>query len=154
MPSLEPVVRVRCPTPEDEVRCREILERAGLALERQLTSLLVRDADPDAVNDLLVAGGAAGRAVAREQVGKLIGFLLDHEGRIAGREASLAATVARVLSTSGLERRWAPLPPEDLLRAAAELHEHLTASGGGFLPWERFLALFCRPAEGSRPPPP
>jgi len=153
MPSPLPVVRIRCPTPEDEARCRAILERAGAAPERQLTWLVVRDADPDAVNELLVAGGAAGRVVVREGIGKLIGFLIDHEGRMAGREASLASTIARMLSAGGLDRRFAPRPERELGLAAAELHEYLTATAGGFVPWERFLELFCRPAGDNGPPP-
>ena len=120
MPSPLPVVRIRCPTPEDEARCRAILERAGAAPERQLTWLAVRDADPDAVNELLVAGGAAGRVAVREGIGKLIGFLIDHEGRMAGREASLASTIARILSAGGLDRRWGPRPERELGLAAAD----------------------------------
>jgi hypothetical protein len=146
METPEPVVRLRCPDAPDEERCRAILERSGLRLERQLTWLVVRDADPDRVNELLVAGGAIGRVAAREQVGKLLGFVLDHGGRLAGREASLRSNVARVIATSGLERRWTPRPDPELVVAAARLHEWLMASGAGFVSWERFLELFCRPA--------
>jgi len=149
METSEPVVRVRCPTPEDEAHCRDILARGGLELERQLTALVVRDADPDRVNEALVEGGALGRTVVREQIGKLVGFVLDRGGELAGREASLSATVARVLATSGLERRWTPRPERELAAAAGELHEYLMATTGGFVSWERFLSLFCRPAPGS-----
>jgi hypothetical protein len=151
MQTPEPVVRLRCPDAPDEERCRAILERSGLRLERRLTWLVVRDADPDRVNELLVAGGALGRVVAREQIGKLLGFLLDHGGRLAGREATLRSNVARVLATSGLERRWAPLPDAELVAAAARLHEWLMANGAGFVPWERFLELFCRPSPSEAP---
>jgi hypothetical protein len=149
METAEPVVRLRCPDPADEERCRAILERGGLRLERQLTWLVVRDAHPDRVNELLVAGGAHGRVAAREQIGKLLGFVLDHGGALAGREASLRSNVARVLATSGLERRWAPRADAELLAGAADLHEGLMATGAGFVSWERFLELFCRPGPRS-----
>jgi hypothetical protein len=143
----EPLVRIHCAGPEDEVRCRAALERAGLAPEKQLTWLVVRDADPDAVNEALAAGGALGRAVVREEIGKLIGFVLDHGGEVAGRAASLESTVRRVLSAAGLERRHSARTPAELVHSAAELHEYLMATGGGFVSWERFLGLFCRPVE-------
>ncbi len=152
MGTREPVVRIRCPTSEEEARSRAVLERAGLAPERQLTWLVVRDADPDRVNDLLVAGGARSRVAAREQIGRLLGFLLDHGSDVAARPSTLRANVARVLGEAGLERRWSPRPEAELVAAAAELHEHLMASGAGFVGWERFLSLFCRPA-GSRTTP-
>jgi len=154
MESREPVVRVRCAGPEDEVRCRAALAQAGFAPERQLTWLVVRDAHPDAVNEALAAGGGIGRAVVREEIGKLVGFVLDHGGDLAGRGASLESTVRRALFSAGLERRWAARPPPDLARGAAELHEYLVATGGGFVSWERFCELFCRPGPGpsaSRP---
>ena len=151
METLEPVVRIRCAGEADEARCRAILERAGLRPERQLTWLAVRDADPDRVNDLLVAGGALGRVAAREQIGKLLGFLLDHGGRLAGREASLRANVARVLASAGLERRWSPRGDAELAAAAAGLHAWLMESGAGFVTWERFLEAFCRPASPAGP---
>jgi hypothetical protein len=150
----EPVVRVRCPTPEDEERCRAALERAGLAPERQLTWLAVRDADPDGVNDLLVAAGVAGRVVVREQVGKLLGFVLDHGPELGARAGSLRANVARTLSAGGLERRWVPRPDAELVAAARELHEHLMRSRGGFVSWGEFTRRFCRPGqEGAAEPP-
>jgi len=144
METVEPVVRIRCPTPEEEERSRAILERAGLHPEQQLTWLVVRDADPDRVNEALVAGGALARVAAREQVGKLIGFVLDHGGALAGRESSLRNNVARVLSSAGLERRWRPRAVGELVAAAAALHEYLMSSGAGFVSWERFLDLFCQ----------
>jgi hypothetical protein len=149
METPEPVVRLRCPDAADEERCRAILEQGGLRLERQLTWLVVRDADPDRVNELLVAGGALGRVAAREQIGKLLGFVLDHGGALAGREASLRSNVARVLSTSGLERRWAPRPDAALVAGAARLHEDLMSTGAGFVSWERFLELLCHPAPAA-----
>jgi len=141
----EPVVRIRCPSPEDVVRVRAILQAAGLAAEEQLTWLAVRDADPDAVNDLLVAGGAAGRAVAREQVGKLLGYLIDRQGDLSGRGPNLHQLVKRAIGEAGLGSRYAPRPEPELLSAAAALHERLLASGGGFVSWELFVAGFCAP---------
>jgi hypothetical protein len=141
----EPIVRIRCPAPEDEVRCRALLSKAGLVPESQLTWLAVRDADPDQVNDLLVAGGAVGRVAAREQIGKLIGFVIDHGPLLAPRAGSLRATVTRVITTSGLSARWVPRPEEEMGQAGAALHEYLMESGGGFVSWERFTGLFCRP---------
>jgi hypothetical protein len=142
----EPIVRIRCPAPEDEVRCRALLEKAGLAPKSQLTWLVVRDADPDRVNDLLVQGGAVGRVVAREQIGKLIGFVIDHGPALDARAGSLRATVARVLTTAGLAARWGPRPEGEMGAAGAALHEHLMETRGGFVSWERFTGLFCRPA--------
>jgi hypothetical protein len=143
----EPVVRIRCPAPGDEARCRALLERAGLAPEAQLTWLAVRDADPDRVNDLLVEGGALGRVVVREQIGKLVGFVLDHGPRLEGRAGSLRATVSRVLSSSGLSGRWVPRPEAEMAAAGAALHEYLMETRGGFVSWERFTGLFCAPPD-------
>jgi len=145
----EPVVRIRCPSPEDEARCRAVLQRAGLVPETQLTWLAVRDADPDRVNDLLVEGGAAGRVAAREQVGKLIGFVIDHGPALDARAGSLRATVTRILSTAGLTARWSPRPEEEMGGAGAALHEYLMETRGGFVSWERFTGLFCRRAATS-----
>jgi hypothetical protein len=139
----EPLVRVRCPTPEDGARCRALLSAAGLSPEESLTWLVVRDASPDAVNDVLVAGGALGRAVAREQVGKLIGYLIDRQGDLAGRGPNLAQIVRRALAETGLADRYAPRDEAALLAAAGALHEHLLATAGGFVSWERFVADFC-----------
>ena len=148
METPEPIVRIRCPAPEDEVRCRALLSKAGLVPESQLTWLAVRDADPDQVNDLLVDGGAVGRVAAREQIGKLIGFVIDHGPALDARAGSLRATVTRVITTSGLSARWAPRPEEEMGQAGAALHEYLMESGGGFVSWERFTGLFCRPVGG------
>jgi hypothetical protein len=142
---VEPLVRIRCPSAEDAARCRAILSAAGLAPEESLSWLVVRDASPDAVNDLLVSGGAQGRSVAREQVGKLLGYLLDRQGDLAGRGPNLAQIVRRALSETGLSGRYAPRAEPELLSAAAELHEYLLASAGGFVPWERFVGAFCVP---------
>lgn len=152
METIEPVVRIRSPNPEDELRCRALLEKAGLVPVSQLTWLVVRDADPDRVNDLLVEGGAVGRVAAREQIGKLIGFVIDHGPGLDGRAGSLRATVARVLSTAGLGERWAPRPEEEMGAAGAALHEHLMETRGGFVSWERFTGLFCRPAGAAAHP--
>ena len=149
METIEPVVRIRCPNPEDEARCRTILAGAGLAPESQLTWLAVRDADPDRVNDLLVAGGAAGRVAAREQIGKLVGFVIDHGAELEGRAGSLRATVARVITSAGLTGRWTPRPEAEMGAAAAALHEHLMETRGGFVSWERFTGLFCRPVAAA-----
>ncbi len=145
METIEPVVRIRCPSPGDETRCRALLQKGGLAPEQQLTWLAVRDADPDRVNDLLVEGGAVGRVVAREQIGKLVGFVLDHGPDLSTRGASLQANVSRVLSSAGLTGRWVSRPEAELAAAGAELHEYLMETRGGFVSWERFTALFCRP---------
>jgi hypothetical protein len=147
-PVREPVVRIRCPSPEDEVRCRALLEKAGLAPEAQLTWLAVRDADPDRVNEILVDGGALGRVVLREQIGKLVGFVIDHGPDLAARAGSLRATVSRVLTSAGLTGRWSPRPEEEMAAAGAALHEHLMATRGGFVSWERFTGLFCRRESG------
>ena len=144
--SQESVVRIRCPSPADEARCRAILAQAGLAPEAQLTWLVVRDADPDRVNELLVEGGAVGRVAAREQIGQLIGFVLDHGPRMESRAASLRSNVNRVLTTAGLQARWAPRPEAEMPAAAAALHEFLMETRGGFVSWDRFTGMFCVPA--------
>ena len=146
----EPVVRIRTPTPDDGARCRRILQAAGLAPEESLTWLVVRDRDPDEVNALLVAGGALGRVVAREAIAKLVGWLIDRQGALTGRERNVKALVERVLSDAGLAQRYAPKPEPELLAPACALYEHLMAEGAPFLPWERFLEMFCverRPAS-------
>lgn len=150
METPEPVVRIRCPGPEDEARCRALLEKAGLAPEAQLTWLAVRDADPDRVNDLLVEGGAAGRVVAREQIGKLVGFVIDHGPAVAVRAGALRANVARVLSAAGLQERWEPRPEGEVAAAGAALHEYLMETRGGFVSWERFTGGFCYPRVALR----
>lgn len=136
------MVRIRC-EPEEEARCRTALTRAGFEAERSLSWLVVRDASPDAVNEALVAGGALPRAVVRARIGQLIGWLLDKEGKLEGRGVNVAALVSRVLEEGGLAARYRPRPEAELLRAAAALHEHLLATGAGFLSWDRFVAEFC-----------
>jgi hypothetical protein len=143
-PVREPLVRIHSPSPEDEVRCRAVLEKAGLAPEAHLTWIAVREEDPDRVNDLLVDGGALGRVVVREQIGKLVGFVIDHGPALDERAGSLRANVTRVLSSAGLSSRWAPRPEGEMGAAGAALHEYLMATRGGFVSWERFTRLFCR----------
>lgn len=140
---MEPLVRIRCPSPEEEARARAALEAAGWRPERSLTWLVVRDADPDAVNGALVEGGAAARVAAREQLGKLLGWLLDRQGDLAGREVNVRNLCARVLSEAGLSGRHALKDEGALVGAARALTEELLASGAGFVSWERFLSLFC-----------
>jgi hypothetical protein len=140
---VEPVVRLRCAGPEDEVRCRRILEAAGLRPEASLAWLVVRDADPDAVNEALVAGGARGRVAARERIGQLVGWLIDRQGDLAGRARNVRSLVERVIADAGLKERYAPRDDDALLAAAAELFERVLAEGAPFLPWGRFVAAFC-----------
>jgi hypothetical protein len=139
----EPVVRIRAPTPEDGDRCRRILAAAGLSAEDSLTWIVVRDRDPDEVNALLVAGGAVGRVAAREAIAKLVGWLIDRQGSLEGRARNVKALVERVLSDAGLAQRYAAKPEAALVAPAQELYEVLMAEGAPFLPWERFLELFC-----------
>jgi hypothetical protein len=138
----EPAVRIRC-APEDEARCRTALGRAGFEAERSLTWLVVRDADPDAVNVALAAGGAHPRVAVRERIGRLVGWVLDHGPDLGGRGATLRTLVSRVLDDGGLAARYAPREEAALLEGARVLHEHLMATGAGLLPWDRFVALFC-----------
>jgi hypothetical protein len=139
----ESVVRIRTPTPDDGARCRRILETAGLVPEQSLTWIVVRDRDPDEVNALLVAGGALGRVAAREGIAKLVGWLIDRQGALEGRERNVKALVERVLSDAGLAQRYAPKPEPALRVPATALYEELMAEGAPFLPWERFLEMFC-----------
>ena len=141
----EPLVRIRCASPEDEARCRRLLEVAGHAPESSLTWLVVRDADPDEVNGLLVAGGAIGRVAVREQIGKLIGWVIDRQGALEGRARNVKSLVERVLTGGGLAQRYAPKPDPALLAAARELHERIMAGGAPFVAWEDFVAMFCEP---------
>ena len=143
MPHPEPVVRIRTPSPQDASRCRRVLEAAGLAPEESLTWLVVRHRDPDEVNRLLVEGGALGRVAAREAIAKMIGWLIDRQGALAGRERNVKALVERVLSDSGLAQRYGLRPDAELLASASGLYEHLMEHGAPFLPWERFLEMFC-----------
>lgn len=145
MTQAEPLVRIRCPTPEDEARCRRLLEGAGYAPESSLTWLVVRDASPDEVNRLLVSGGALGRVAVREQIGKLLGWLIDRQGALEGRSRNVKSLVERVLAAGGLAQRYAPRDDAALLGAAKQLHERLMAEGAPFVSWEEFVALFCQP---------
>lgn len=138
----EPQVRIRC-TPEQEPRVRAALAARGLEAERSLTWLVVRQADPDLVNEALAAGGAPARVAVRERVGAVLGWLLDHGGRVDGREAALTRQVAKVLEEGGLTARYAPRDAAALRGAAAALHERLLATGAGFVPWGDFVAACC-----------
>jgi hypothetical protein len=155
-PLAEPVVRIRC-APEEEARTRAALEKAGLAGERSLLHLVVRDRDPDQVNEALAAGGAPARVVVRERLGALIGWLVDHGGEVAGREAALERLARRVLDEGGLAGRYALRDGAALAAAARALHEHLMATGGGLVAWRAFVEGWCvpRPAgEAAAPPAP
>jgi len=138
-PIVEPIVRIRCP-PEQELRTRNALELAGLNAERSLTWLVVRDADPDRVDEALAESGALVRVAVRERIGALLGWLVDHGGAVAGREAALTRLVERVVADGGLERRYAARPVEGLCVASAGLHERLLATGAARLPWPEFVA--------------
>jgi hypothetical protein len=143
----EPTVRIRCEA-DEEAAARQALARSGFAPERSLGWLVVRDADPDEVNEALAAGGARSRVVVREGIGKIVGFVLDRGGQLDGRGPSLAAQVRRVLDEGGLAARYAPRPEPELLDAARRLHEHLMATGAGFVSWETFVGLFCAARAG------
>lgn len=144
-PLLEPVVRIRVASPDDDARCRRILGAAGLAPEASLTWLVVRSADPDAVNEKLVAGGALGRTVVREKIGTLLGWLIDREGQLEGRARNVKALVERVIGDGGLTQRYLPKDEPALLAAAQALYEQLMAEGAPFLPWREFVQRFCQP---------
>jgi len=136
-PLVEPVVRIRC-SPEDEGRTRDALVKGGLEVERSLLHLVVRHRDPDQVNEALAAGGAPARAVVRERIGALLGWLLDHGGETAGHEAALERLVRRVVEEGGLSARYGVRDAASLARAAAALHEHLMATGAGLVTWRAF----------------
>jgi hypothetical protein len=85
--------------------------------------------------------------VVREQLGKLVGFVLDHGPELGARAGSLRANVARLLSTAGLASRWTPVPEGEVAAAGAALHGYLMETRGGFVSWERFTRLFCRSAS-------
>lgn len=138
----EPTVRIRC-KPEDEARAVSSLTQAGFAPERSLTWLVVRDADPDAVNEALAAGGADVRVAVREGIGRLVGWLLDREGTLDGRLANVKTLARRVLEDGGLLERYALKDDAELLPAAAAVYEHLMATGAGMVTWDHFLAAFC-----------
>jgi hypothetical protein len=142
-PLVEPVVRIRC-APEDEARTRAALSRAGLAAERSLLHLVVRDADPDVVDEALASGGARSRTVVRERIVALLGWLLDHAGQVAGREAAMQRLVERVVEEGGLAARHAARPAAELREQVAGLHERLLATGAAFVPWRDFVATCCR----------
>jgi hypothetical protein len=146
--STEPLVRIRCTSPEDAGRCTAILEKAGLRPETSLLWLVVRDAHPDRINALLVEGGATARVVAREQIGRLVAYLLDRQGALSDRGQNLENLVGRVLVDAGLSSRWAPLPQASLVTSAIELYRELLAGRAGLVSWERFLGLFCAPSQG------
>jgi hypothetical protein len=140
------VVRIRCADAADEARCRAALERLGLSPEAQLipmAGLVVRDASPDDVNEALVAAGARGRAVARERIGQLVGWLIDREGELDGRVRNVRSLVERVLSDAGLKERWTPRDDDALLAAARALHERIQAEGAPFVSWDAFVDAFC-----------
>ncbi len=139
----EPVVRLRCKTPEEEGRCRAILEAAGYAPESSLTWLVVRDASPDAVNEALVAGGAFSRVAVREQIARLVAYLIDRQGRLDDRAMNLRNLAGRVLEEGGLEARYGLRDDAALVAAAKALYENLMATAASFVTWERYLEAFC-----------
>jgi hypothetical protein len=139
----EPVVRIRCAGAEDEARCRQALGKAGFSPETSLTWLLVRDADPDEVNRLLVAAGALGRVALRESMGKLIGWLIDRQGALDGRTRNVKSLVERVIAEGGLAGRYRPRPDPELHASAVALYQRLMAEGAPFIAWREFLTLFC-----------
>lgn len=141
----EPVVRIRCPTPEDQARCREALAGAGLSPVSSLTWLVVPDAHPDEVNRVLVSAGALGRVAVRQGIGTLVGWMLDRQGSFDGRARNLKSLVERVLTDGGLASRYAPRPDADLVAAARRVYERLMADGAPAIAWEEFVALFCAP---------
>jgi hypothetical protein len=122
---------------------------AGSSPETSLTWLVVRDADPDEVNRLLVRAGALGRVVVREAIGKLIGWLIDRQGALAGRGRNVKSLVERVLSDGGVAGRYAPRSEEECLASAQALHARIMAEGAPFLSWGDFLSLFARAREVS-----
>jgi hypothetical protein len=140
----EPVVRIRCP-PSDEARCLTALSRGGFQGERVLTWVVVRDAPPDAVNEALVAGGAAVRVASRARLGQLVGWLLDHAGKVEGRGVNLETLVSRVLDDGGLSARYRPRPVPELMAAAVAEHERLLSTGAALLRWDDFVDRFCAP---------
>ena len=152
-PLVEPVVRIRC-SPEDEGRTRDALVKGELAAERSLLYLVVRDRDPDQVNEALAAGGAPARAVVRERIGALLGWLIDHGGQVAGHEAALERLVRRVVDEGGLTARYGIRDGPALARAAAVLHEHLMASGAGLVSWRAFVEACLVPRGDPRGEPP
>jgi hypothetical protein len=149
----EAVVRIRFPTPADAERCRAALRAAGYTPEDSLTWLVVRNADPDAVNAALVEGGALGRVVIREQIGKLVGWILDRQGDLAGRARNVKSLVERVVGDAGLKDRYAPRDDEALLASAGEVHERLMATGAAMLTWGEFVERFLQRRSPAPPAP-
>lgn len=141
MSTILPIVRIRCPQ-EQEARTTSVLDAAGFAAERSLTWLLVRNADPDAVNAALVAGGAYPRTAVRERIGQLIGWVIDKEGKFEGRGANVEALVRRVLEEGAISTLYRPRPTAALLEAASELYEHILDTGAGFVSFTRFASWF------------
>jgi hypothetical protein len=142
--TVESVVRIRCPSPADAERCRTLLRGAGLAPEDSLTWLVVRQANPDAVNAVLVEGGALGRVVIREQIGKLVGWLIDRQGDLAGRARNVKSLVERVVADAGLKERYAPRDDAALLAEAGALYEQLVANGAAMVSWDEFVERFLQ----------
>ena len=139
----EPVVRIRCGGADDEARCRRALAARGLSPEASLSWLVVRDAHPDDVNELIVAAGARGRVVVRERIGQLVGWLIDREGDLAGRARNVRSLVERTLADAGLASRYLPRPDEELLAAATSLHRRIVAEAAPFVTWDDFVGAFC-----------
>lgn len=137
------MVRIRC-DPAEEARCRAALAKVGLEAERSLGWLVVRDASPDMVNEALASGGTVSRAAVRVRIGQLLGWLIDKGGKVEGRGVNVAALVSRVIEEGGLAARYRPRPEPALVAAAREAHEHLMATGAGFLSWDRFVDAFCQ----------
>lgn len=150
----EPVVRIQTKSPEELARCRDILTRAGYAIEESGPTrlptvgaptpvwILVRDAHPDAVNEELVKGGAFARVAAREQIARLLAYLIDRQGQLADRAMNLRNLAGRVLEEAGLADRYALKADAELVQGSLELYERLMATGAGFVKWEEFLSLF------------
>jgi hypothetical protein len=139
---IESVVRIRCANPADAERCKALLRDAGHPPEESLTWLVVRGANPDAVNAVLVAGGALGRVVVREAIGKLVGWLVDRQGELAGRGRNVKSLVERVIADAGLKERYAPRDEAELLAAAQDLYEQLLATGAAMVTWDAFVERF------------
>jgi hypothetical protein len=145
----EPIVRIRCRTPEEEARCRTILETAGFQPEMSLTWLVVRDAHPDIVNEVLVKGGAFARVAAREQIARLVAYLIDRQGKLDDRAMNIKNLAGRVLEEAGLTQRYTLRTDAEMVASAKDLYERLMATAAGFIPWEDFIQLFCVAQDGA-----
>jgi hypothetical protein len=88
----------------------------------------------------------------RERIGQLVGWLLDREGKLAGRGVNVETLVRRVIDEGGYGARYASRPIPELLASAAALHEDLMTSGAAMVGWPRFVALFCVRKEANRSP--